>query len=45
MGERLGERGGRGGRGKGGRGEIGRGKHVDDNGEPEPISGRMNDIF
>lgn len=34
MGERLGER-----------GEIGRGKHVDDNGEPEPISGRMNDIF
>lgn len=39
MGERLGERGG------GGRGEIGRGKHVDDNGEPEPISGRMNDIF
>lgn len=37
MGERLG--------GGGGRGEIGRGKHVDDSGEPEPISGRMNDIF
>lgn len=31
--------------GGGGRGEIGRGKHVDDNSEPEPISGRMNDIF
>lgn len=37
MGERLG--------GGGGRGEIGRGKHVDDNGEQELISGRMNDIF